>query len=93
MHKSDLIRQVAAESGVSQAVAARVINSALDAIVKEVSEGKRVVLTGFGAFELRHRRERHGVDPRTAKDIVVPESFTPGFTASGTFRSRARPTG
>jgi nucleoid DNA-binding protein len=39
MHKSDLIRHVAAETGVSQAVAAKVINSALDAIVRRCPTG------------------------------------------------------
>lgn len=88
MHKNELIRRVAEESGVSRQVVAEIINRALDTIADEVARGNKVVLTGFGTFEQRYRRARRGVDPRTAAEIVVPESRTPGFTASTSFKRR-----
>ena len=90
MHKNQLIRQVAAEADVPHQTAARVINAALRAITDEVGQGRRVVLTGFGTFELRERSARRGVDPRTGLGITVPASRTPGFTSSGTFKRRIR---
>lgn len=91
MHKNDLINRVATETGVPRVVAARVLNRALDAIIDEVAAGRKVVLTGFGTFEPRQRRQRRGVDPRTAAEITVPATVTPGFTASATFKGRMRP--
>ncbi len=90
MHKNDLINRVAVETGVPRVVAARVVNSTLETIVDEIAEGRKVVLTGFGTFELRRRRQRRGVDPRTAAEITVPATETPGFTASATFKGRIR---
>ncbi len=88
MHKNELIRQVAAETQLPHQTVARVINQTLRTITAEVSSGQRVVLTGFGTFELRDRSVRRGVDPRTGADLVVPATRTPGFTCSATFKRR-----
>lgn len=90
MHKNDLIRHVAAESHLPNQTVARVINEALRTIAEEVGQGGRVVLTGFGTFELRERSARRGVDPRTGEAIVVAATRTPGFTSSATFKHRVR---
>lgn len=91
MHKNELIRRVAAESHLPHQTVARVINTALRTITEEVGQGHRVVLTGFGTFELRERSARRGVDPRTGDAIDVPATRTPGFTSSATFKKRVQP--
>jgi len=91
VHKNELIRQVAAEAQLPYQTVARVINQTLLTITQEVGQGGRVVLTGFGTFELRERRARRGVDPRNGDEIVVPAARTPGFTASATFKQRVQP--
>lgn len=90
MHKNDLIRHVAAECKLPHQTVASVINCALDTIVNEVANDRRVVLTGFGSFELRTRSPRRGVDPRTRQELRVPGSRTPGFTASVTFKNKVQ---
>lgn len=88
MHKNDLIRLVAGQTGLTNETVARVLNQTLDAIAAELAGGRRVVLTGFGTFELRERRRRRGVDPQTGADIVVEATRTPGFTASASLKQR-----
>ncbi len=90
MHKNELIRQVAAEAQLPHQTVARVINQTLRIITEEVGQGSRIILTGFGTFELRERRARRGVDPRSGAEILVPAARTPGFTASATFKQRVR---
>ncbi|HEV2528598.1 MAG TPA: HU family DNA-binding protein [Thermomicrobiales bacterium] len=91
MHKNELIRQVALQTDVPHRTVARVVNEMLRTITDEVGHGRRVVLTGFGTFELRERSARRGVDPRTGTDITVPATRTPGFTSSATFKQRVQP--
>ena len=90
MHKNELIRQVATEAQLPRQTVARVINQTLRVITEEVGQGSRVVLTGFGTFELRDRSARRGVDPRTGVELIVPATRTPGFTASASFKQRIR---
>lgn len=88
VHKNELIRQVAAETQLPYQTVARVVNQTLRTVTEEVGQGGRVVLTGFGTFEVRERRVRRGVDPRSGAEIIVPAARTPGFTASATFKQR-----
>lgn len=90
MHKNELIRQVATEAQLPHRTVAQVINQTLRTITEEVTQGERVVLTGFGTFELRERTARRGVNPQTGADLIVPAARTPGFTASATFKQRVQ---
>ena len=41
----------------------------------------KVVVSGFGTFEVRTRAARTGRNPRTGEDITIPEQNTPAFKA------------
>lgn len=88
MHKNEFIRQVAKESGVPQTVVAQVLGGALRVIARSLVAGQKVVWTGFGTFEMRHRSQRHGINPQTRQRITIGSTLTPGFTASSTFKTR-----
>jgi len=43
--------------------------------------GEKVVLVGFGTFEVRSRAARKGRNPQTKKEITIPASKAPVFKA------------
>jgi len=88
VHKNEFIRQVAKESGVPQTVVAQVLGGAIRVIARSLVVGQKVVWTGFGTFEMRHRSQRHGINPQTRQRITIGSTLTPGFTASSTFKGR-----
>ncbi len=88
MHKNEFIRQVAKESGIPQTVVAQVLGGAIRVIARSLVAGQKVVWTGFGTFEMRHRSQRHGINPQTRQRITIGSTLTPGFTASSTFKGR-----
>ena len=53
----------------------------VDTIQEMLAQGEKVVLTGFGTFEVRHRVARKGRDPRTGQEIQIPAQRTPAFRA------------
>ena len=79
--KTDLIKGVAAETGVSAGKAKTVIEAFLDATEKHLSQGDTVQITGFGSFEVRERKAREGVRPGTTEKIQIPASKYPAFKA------------
>lgn len=89
MNKEDLVKEVSKKTRVSQKLAAEIINLSLDIIEKTVSKGKKVVLVGFGSFELRHRAARTGRNPQNGKEIQIPAKKVPAFTAGKKFRELA----
>lgn len=61
-----------------------ILRKALDMITRELANGGKVQLTGFGTFEVKERNEREGTNPRTGATIVIPAhkavTFRPGKT-------------
>ncbi|NWJ44946.1 MAG: HU family DNA-binding protein [Chloroflexi bacterium] len=87
MHKNEFIKQLARETSLPQKQVNQVVKSTIELIARSLRNGDKVVLTGFGTFEVRTRRERKGVNPQTKERIVIPETQTPGFTASNTLKN------
>nr|PZN30119.1 MAG: integration host factor [Chloroflexota bacterium] len=86
MQKTEFIKTVADQAGISQREAREVIDTALKVIADALRRGERVTLTGFGTFEVRQRQAREGVNPRTRAKISIPATKTPGFSASSTLK-------
>lgn len=90
MHKNEFIKAIAERANVTQADAARMVNATIGIVTESLRDGEKVVLTGFGTFEMRQRSARRGIDPQTRKPITIPPSATPGFTASSTFKAQVQ---
>jgi DNA-binding protein HU-beta len=81
--KSDLVVAVAAKTGCSRTVVEDVLHQALVTSSKELRAGRKVTLTGFGAFCVSVRRAHSGVNPKTREAVNVPEKRVVTFRMSG----------
>jgi DNA-binding protein HU-beta len=90
MQKTEFIAQVADRAGVPKKQARQVLDSALDLIAEQLQAGERVVLTGFGTFEVRNRQARQGVNPQTKQAMTIEATRTPGFSASNSLKNAVR---
>jgi len=81
MNKTELVALVADKAEVTQAMAEKVVNSFVDIVTETLSKEEKVVVTGFGTFEVRNRVARRGKNPRTGEEIIVPAQKTPAFKA------------
>jgi nucleoid DNA-binding protein len=70
--KRALIGQIAEETGIEEAAVGEVIDEMLKLVRDSVKDGKKVQLTGFGAFEMRERNARSGVRPGSTTRIELP---------------------
>ena len=86
MQKTELIAQVAKESGVSQTEAAKVVNSVINSIIGALKSGDKVTLTGFGTFEVRATAARTGTNPRTKQKIQIAAGKRATFSAGTLLR-------
>ncbi|NLG08727.1 MAG: HU family DNA-binding protein [Deinococcales bacterium] len=90
MNKSQLIDQVATESGLSKKQAGAAVNAVFDAIQAQLASGGTVSITGFGTFEVRERAARDGVKPGTTEKIRIPASKAPAFKAGKTLKDAVK---
>lgn len=81
MNKSEIVAMVADKIDVSRRDAEIAVDTFLDAICEALAEGDKVVISGFGTFEVRTRVARTGRNPRTGEEISIPEQKTPAFKA------------
>ena len=70
----------------TKADAERAINALVDAVSGALVEGDKVALKGLGTFEVRERKARTGINPRTRETIEIPASKVPAFKASSTLK-------
>lgn len=85
MNKQQLIDKVTDSSRLPRKDVEDVINRFLESIIETLSMNDKVNLTGFGAFEVRDRKGRAGVNPRNPNEpMAIPTvkvaKFRPGKT-------------
>ncbi len=81
MNKTDLINAIASKSGLSKKNSEAALNALVSSVEEALVEGDKVVLVGFGTFEVRQRAERKGRNPQTKEEITIPSSKAPVFKA------------
>ncbi|MEC9484790.1 MAG: HU family DNA-binding protein [Candidatus Izemoplasma sp.] len=90
MNKTELIAKVAEVSGLTKKDSELALNTTLDVIKDSLVSGEKVVLTGFGTFEVRHRKARVGHNPRTNEKIQIPAQKSPAFKAGKVLKEAVR---
>lgn len=81
MNKTDLINSIAAKSGLNKKNSEAALNAFIASVEDSLQKGDKVVLVGFGTFEVRSRAARKGRNPQTKKEITIPASKAPVFKA------------
>lgn len=81
MNKADLIKHVATECGISQAIAEQAINSFTGAVSHSLANGEPVTLIGFGTFGISERSARTGRNPQTGETLKIAAKKLPKFSA------------
>ncbi len=77
--KVDIVTRVADETGYSQKMVATIVDTLLNDITAELSNGNKVQFAGFGFFEPKQMSERVGRNPRTNEQVTIPARVVPSF--------------
>ncbi|MCB9438178.1 MAG: HU family DNA-binding protein [Anaerolineales bacterium] len=90
LNKTDFIAAVADKAGITKTEAQKAVNAVLDVITDALQANDRVVLTGFGTFEVREAKERMGVNPRTKDKVMIPATKRPAFSAGAELKKAVK---
>ncbi|TFJ85990.1 hypothetical protein NSK_002810 [Nannochloropsis salina CCMP1776] len=88
LKKTELLDQVVQKSGVTKAVADKVLAAVTDSIAESMADGKKVSLVGFGSFGTSVRSARMARNPRTGEPIQVPETTVATFAPSKVLKDK-----
>ena len=81
MNKAELIQEVATSAGIKVKEAEALLDAMIAATEGALAKGDKVAITGFGTFAVSERKARKGRNPQTGKEINIPASKSPRFTA------------
>lgn len=82
MTKTEIVNIVAEGTGLTKVETAAVVDGFLATIGWALQTGDSVTIRGFGTFRTVHRIERTSTNPKTGKEMYVPERTSPVFKAS-----------
>lgn len=80
--KTELVKIISDETGLSQVAAGSAFDSALNTIKATLQKGGKIQIMGFGSFSVSERAARTGRNPSTGKEMKIPAckvaKFKPG---------------
>lgn len=86
MNRAELVTAIAGKSGLQKKDAERAVGALFEVIEETLARGDKVVISGFGSFEVRARAARTGRNPQTGQEIHIAETKVPVFRAGKTLR-------
>ncbi len=79
MNKGEFVDKLATRTGLTKKDARKALDAMIDLITDTLVSNDEVLLTGFGKFEVRARKESKRINPQTQKRITVPKKVVPAF--------------
>ncbi|HRN96735.1 MAG TPA: HU family DNA-binding protein, partial [Candidatus Levybacteria bacterium] len=75
--KKDLIELVAKKANLTNKASKEAVKVFLNGIRDSLKRNEKVVLTGFGTFSVRSRKQRKGRNPKTGETITLAARKAP----------------
>jgi len=91
MNKKELIDMVVKDVGCKKKDAQDMVESLVKNITKALKKKDRVVLVGFGVFDVKYRKARIARNPQNpSKTVNVPARNVPVFRAGKSLKNAVR---
>lgn len=93
--KADLVEKLLDELGLNKRDGKVLVDHFFEEIKAALEAGRPVKLSGFGNFDLRHKRQRPGRNPKTGEEIPITArrvvTFKPGQKLKAKVEAYTRP--
>lgn len=86
--KTDIIEAIRNENGYSLKKSTELTEIILETIKRSLESGEDVMVSGFGKFQVKNKRERRGRNPSTGEALILSRRRVVTFKWSGKLRDR-----
>lgn len=90
MTKKEIVRSISDKTGLTQLQIKEIVQLTFDGIVETLLDEGRVELRNFGVFQVRSRKARKARNPRTGRQVDVPEKFVVVFKPGKEMEARVQ---
>ena len=86
--KAQIVASVQDELHFSKSRSAEIIETILEIIKRTLENGDDVLISGFGKFCVKNKKERRGRNPATGEDLMLNPRKVVTFKCSGKLREK-----
>jgi integration host factor subunit alpha len=86
--KAQIVEDVSVQNGYSKKESAEAIEILLEIIKKKLASGEDVLISNFGKFCVKVKKQRLGRNPATGAPAVIASRRVVTFKCSGTLREK-----
>ena len=86
--KADIAEVIHNRVGRTKKQSTELVDCLFEIIKRTLGDRKDVLISGFGKFSVRERKERRGRNPLTGKPLVLPAKKVVTFRCSGKLRDK-----
>ncbi len=86
--KSHLIEAIAEKNGFTKIKSTETVETILEIIKSTLTSGDDVLISGFGKFCVKEKRERRGRNPATGEDMILAPRRVVTFKCSGMLKDK-----
>ena len=79
MNKTELVAAMAEQADMTKKDAEKALTAFTEVVSKELRNGGKVQLVGFGTFEVAERAAREGRNPQTGETMKIAAAKAPKF--------------
>ncbi len=84
--KNDIVEQIQTGLGFPKNQSVEITETLLEIIKSSLESGDDVLVSGFGKFCVKDKKERKGRNPTTGEDAILPARRVVTFKCSGKLR-------
>ncbi|NLD38748.1 MAG: integration host factor subunit alpha [Desulfatiglans sp.] len=74
--------------GFNRKKAVQMLENLLEIIKRDLENGEDVLISGFGKFSIKNKKERRGRNPATGDDLILGKRKVITFNCSSVLRER-----
>ena len=86
--KAIIVESVNNQLGLSKKECAEMVETLLEIIKSTLPSGEDVLISGFGKFNVKDKKERKGRNPATGEDLMLEPRRVVTFNCSAKLRSK-----
>ena len=90
MTKIELVREIAAKTGLENKDVMVVVESLMQTIKTSMADGEEVFLRGFGSFIIKHRADKTARNISKNTTVIIPAHDIPAFRPSKEFMDQVK---
>lgn len=86
--KEHLVRKISSANGCSKKESSQILETALEVIKSALESGEDIMISGFGKFQIKERKNRRGRIPQLGNHLDLGDRRAVTFRCSDVFKNR-----